>query len=132
MSAAELRVIFDEQTIRNYGGAGAGLHSDADTARAQGFPEIISWGTLTAMPFWELLRRVAGQEASQDVALDVRLTKPVCAGDEVTYTVRATKTGGDGRASIDMDATTARFGIVATAIASIPSDYITNSAQGDS
>jgi acyl dehydratase len=124
---SELRVTFGADMIRDYGGAGAGLHSDAEAARAQGFPEIISWGTLTVMPFWELLERV-GHDTSRDAALDVRLTKPVCAGDEVTYAVRATKARVGGGTFIEMDATTIRFGVVATAIATISAQ---NSKPGD-
>jgi acyl dehydratase len=127
MNDAELRATFDAPTIRDYGGSGAGLHSDAEAARAQGFPEIVSWGTLTVMPFWELLGRI-GHDVSRDVTLDVRLTKPVCAGDEVTYAIRAANVGDGGSKRIEMEATTARFGVVATAVATLSTE---NSKPGD-
>jgi acyl dehydratase len=122
MDERTLCVVFDEGTIRHYGGSGAGLHSDAEIAKAQGFPTILSWGTLTVLPFWELMARCAtGLDEGGRRDISVRLTKPVCAGDEVTYAVVSSTPGEGGTLKLEFSATTERFGTVATATATLGS-----------
>jgi acyl dehydratase len=121
MSEPTLKVVFDEDTIRHYGGSGAGLHSDAEIAKAQGFPAILSWGTLTVLPFWELMARCATAQGDGRCDISVRLTKPVCAGDEVTYAVVSSAPGEGGTIKLEFSATTERFGTVATATATLGS-----------
>jgi hypothetical protein len=118
MAPHELRITFDEALIRRYGGRDAGLHSEKDEALAQGYPEIISWGTLTILPFWDLIEQVSG-EIRAGISLKVRLAKPVCAGDEVVYAVRSSSEAADGSTTLEANATTARYGIVAIATAVI-------------
>jgi acyl dehydratase len=122
MKTQPLRIVFDEDTIRHYGGSGAGIHSDVEVAKAGGFPTILSWGTLTVMPFWELMARCAGPEGKRDIS--VRLTKPVCAGDEVTYAVTAFIPEPNGTTKLELTATTERFGVVATATATLGSSSV--------
>ena len=113
-----LRVVFDAETILLYGGAGAAFHSDIDAARAAGFSDLLSWGTLTMQPFWTLLQRFAGPDGLVGAAVSLRLSKPVCAGDCVDYSGRAAEEA-DGRLRITLKAESPR-GLVASAEGSLP------------
>lgn len=114
----ELRVVFNEEAILAYGGSGAGVHSEIEAANAAGFPCIISWGTATMLPFWEILERIAGEHWLIGATASVRLKKPVCAGDEVRYSVLELA-GQQGRRTIELTAETARHGIVATVLVNL-------------
>ena len=116
---AGLCVQFDEDSIVAYGGTGVGIHSDLEAAREAGFDSLVSWGTLTMLPFWELLDGVDAMRGRPRVELKVELRKPVLAGDRVRYTMRE-MTDTAGRPIVELVATTERFGTVATAIASAP------------
>lgn len=128
----ELRVTFDAETIRAYGGTGVGLHSDEEIAVSLGFPNLVSWGTLTVLPFWELMGRLAGPDWALDGSLNVRLAKPVCAGDEVIYSVQTAPQEADGRTAFELVATTERHSVVATAQATIGSAVDAQNPIGES
>ena len=130
---AELRVTFDAEVIRAYGGSSGGFHSDEAVAESRGYPRLVSWGTLTVLPFWELIGRIAGCDWPIGCTLSVRLLKPVCAGDEVVYTIRAHPAASDeptGRTSFELIAVTSRYGVVATAQATVGSPDVTHNSQG--
>ena len=123
---SELRIVFDEEAILAYGGIGAGVHSEIEAAAEAGFPGIISWGTATMLPFWEILERIAGVDWLIGGSALVRLTKPVCAGDEVRYSGQEIP-GPKGRRTMELVAETARHGVVATVHASIVTVNVTQS-----
>ena len=112
----ELCVRFDAETIAAYCGAGVGSHSDADVAAEAGFDGLVSWGTLTMLPFWELIGQVESLRGPHGFKLDVQFTKPVIAGDSVRYSMQQSF-DPDGRSLIELTAVTDRHGTVATAIA---------------
>jgi hypothetical protein len=114
---APLRVVFDAETIRLYGGAGAGFHSDLAAARASGFPDLLSWGTLTMQPFWTLLERFSGTHGLVGAAISLRLSQAVCAGDEVEYSGCVVEQP-DGHLRIKLKAESGR-GVVASAEGSL-------------
>ena len=127
----ELNIAFTEDMILAYGGSGEHLHASASSAARLGFPALVSWGTLTVLPFTELLTRHAGPRWYVGGSLEVRLTKPVCAGDVVTYSLRAT----DSRSplpdvwTLDLTAVSSRSGLVATARATLKTTSV--SKNGD-
>ncbi len=130
---AELRVTFDAEAIRAYGGSSGGFHSDEAVAKARGYPGLVSWGTLTVVPFWELIGRIGGSNWPIGCTLSVRLLKPVHAGDEVVYTIRAHPVASDeptGQASFELTAVTSRYGVVATAQATVGSPDVTHNSKG--
>lgn len=130
-STSELRVVFDAETIRRYGGTGPGMHSDEEEAISRGFPGLVSWGTLTVLPFWQLMGRLAGPDWALGGTLDVRLTKPVCAGDEVTYTAKPAADDSDAVHAFELVATTERYGVVATAQAIVGPTGAADTSTGE-
>ena len=122
-AAAEVRVIFDSEAIRAYGGHGRGFHANEEMARTRGYPGLVSWGSLTLLPFWELMERIAGPSWQTGGSLSVRLSKPVLAGDEVIYTAHLQDNDASppGQRTFKLLATTARNGVVAKGQATIGS-----------
>ena len=114
----KLMVRFDADHIRRYGGSGAGFHSEIEAAHAQGYPGLVSWGTLTLMPFWTLLARTPDDDFV-GIKIDVRLSKPVFAGDEVSYAVLGSEEHSEGERLL-LEAKTARSGVVASGSAIVP------------
>ena len=112
-----LCVQFDAESIAAYGGTGVGIHSDPDAAKDAGFDALVSWGTLTIMPFWELLDRAESLRGLAGVRLNVQLRRPVLAGDRVRYSMRELQ-DEHGQPAVELEAATDRLGIVATAVAS--------------
>ncbi|HVV92178.1 MAG TPA: MaoC family dehydratase [Hyphomicrobiales bacterium] len=123
---AELAVTFSAETIRAYGGSGRHLHADVAIARELGFPDLVSWGTLTILPFSALLDEIAGPDWAVGGVLTVRLSRPVCAGDTVTYAASevpapaAPEPGLRARRTIALQASSTRLGVVAVAEATLP------------
>ncbi|MFM9970153.1 MAG: hypothetical protein ACKVQK_17320 [Burkholderiales bacterium] len=115
----ERRIVFNEEAIVAYGGSGAGIHSEIEAANAAGFPALVSWGTATMLPFWEILEQIAGEHWLIGGSVAVRLKKPVCAGDEVHYFGQQVA-AADSRRTIELVAETARHGVVATVLANLP------------
>jgi acyl dehydratase len=117
-------VVFDAPAMRAYGGTGAHIHSDEALAREWGFPGIVAWGTLTVHPFSTLMEAAFGSDWLIGGSLDVRLRRPVCAGDAVTYSGRESDEGdSDPTARVfELEATSPRNGIVATARATVRRD----------
>ena len=111
----EIRVTFDAETIKLYGGQGSGFHASEEMARQRGYPGLVSWGSLTLLPFWELMALVAGENWQIGGRLSVKLAKPVLAGDEVVYEASlldASPAAQNGDV-YELSATTIRNGIVA-------------------
>jgi acyl dehydratase len=113
-----LTVHVDAALIRAYGGGGDNLHASEAAARALGFPGLVSWGGLTALPFHDLMAAIAGDDWMVGGSLEIRFVKPVFAGDTVEYRRGATT---DNPSIIELEAVTARHGVVATATAHLPS-----------
>jgi acyl dehydratase len=115
-----LTLVFDAAAMRAYGGAGANIHSDEAVAREWGFPGIVAWGTLTIHPFSTLMETAFGSGWLTGGSLDVRLRRPVCAGDAVTYSGTESADGDDPSVRIfELEASSPRGGVVATARATV-------------
>jgi acyl dehydratase len=117
-----LTVVFEATAMRAYGGTGAHIHSDEALAREWGFPGIVAWGTLTVHPFSTLMEEAFGSAWLVGGSLDVRLRRPVCEGDAVTYSGRES---GDSDADLrifELEAISPRGSIVATARATVRRD----------
>ena len=117
----ELTVVFDAAAMRTYGGAGAHIHSDEALARESGFADIIAWGTLTMHPFNTIMEAAFGSTWLLGGSIEVRLRRPVCAGDSVTYSGRENSHGLDDPLVrvFELEASSHRGGIVATARATV-------------
>lgn len=117
----ELRIEFTEEMILAYGGSGRHLHADRVVAAELGFPGLVSWGTLTILPFTALLARFAGPDWSTGGVLSTRLSKPVCAGDVVVYSGREIEESSseDNVRTFELTAVSARSVLVATAQATL-------------
>lgn len=107
-----LEIVFSAKLSRGYGGHGEHLHADPALARALGFDDLVSWGSLTIHPFVRVIERHRGATLPAGTALTVALRRPVCAGDRVVYAGRAT-TAPDAQC-FELTATSER-GVVATA-----------------
>lgn len=116
-----LSVVFDATLIRAYGGPGNHIHADEEQAREFGFPGLVAWGTLTVQPFSALMESAFGPEWLIGGSLDVRLRRPVCAGDTVVYTARESRADANdsGHRVFELEGTSTRSGVVATARATV-------------
>lgn len=119
---AEFAVTFSAEIIRAYGGPGRHLHAEVAVARELGFPDLVSWGTLTILPFSALLEEIAGPDWAAGGVLSVRLSRPVCAGDTVTYSASeiSASTEPGAHRTIALQASSTRVGLVAAAEAVLP------------
>ncbi len=121
-----LVIVFDAALIRTYGGSGANVHADEAIAREWGFPGILTWGTLTLHPFNQLMERAFGPQWLIGGSLEVRLRRPICAGERVEYGGHeSTTAAGEGRV-FELQATTSQNGVVATARATVRRDRATS------
>jgi acyl dehydratase len=133
VTAAGLKVHVDAALIRAYGGSGDNLHASAAAARAQGFPDLVSWGGLTALPFHDLIEQRAGPHWMVGGSLSIRFLKPVIAGDTVEYRLREAQPSAGGSQdpdSFELEAVTDRNGVVAIATARL-AGTIDSTHKGD-
>jgi acyl dehydratase len=118
-----ITVTIDEALIRAYGGGGENIHSNTAAANSAGFDNLVSWGGLTTLPFYDVMAVEFGEQWMNAGSLSIRYTKPVLAGDTIEYRVcKAQAPASKDLQTIELEAVTQRNGVVALATATMFTD----------
>ena len=100
-----LEKLVDERTCRLFSGPGDNYHTDRESARALGFPDIVVQGMLPICVLSDLLTRDFGEGWLAGGKLDVRLVNVLWANETVNAFAEVTGEAREaGRTRVSMDA----------------------------